>query len=104
MVFNLCESLRSDNRFEALLPMLLEYEGLVYTGSPPQTLLQALHKDKAKRLLSLGGVPTPPAVVLDTPDTRPVDLVIPPHRQAHPRGCFGGDRQLLGRVHTRATR
>jgi D-alanine-D-alanine ligase len=77
VVFNLCESLQSDNRFEALLPMLLEYEGLVYTGSPPQTLLSALHKDRAKKLLLACGVPTPPAVVLDRPDTSAVDLAFP---------------------------
>ena len=35
VVFNLCESLRGDNRFEALMPMLLDFEGLVYTGSRP---------------------------------------------------------------------
>jgi D-alanine-D-alanine ligase len=77
VVFNLCESLRGDNRFEALLPLLLEYEGLVYTGSPPQTLLSALHKDRAKKLLLQAGVPTPAAVSLDTPDTRAVDLGFP---------------------------
>jgi D-alanine-D-alanine ligase len=77
VVFNLCESLRSDNRFEALLPLLLEYEGLVYSGSPPQTLLSALHKDRAKKLLLAAGVPTPPAVLLDTPDTRGVALDFP---------------------------
>jgi D-alanine-D-alanine ligase len=65
VVFNLCESLRGDNRFEALVPMLLEFEGLVYTGSPPTTLLSALHKDRAKQLLIGAGVPTPRSVTLD---------------------------------------
>jgi D-alanine-D-alanine ligase len=65
VVVNLCESLRGDNRFEALVPMLLEYEGLVYTGSPPTTLLSALHKDRAKQLLIGAGVPTPRSVTLD---------------------------------------
>ena len=71
MVFNLCESLRGDNRFEALMPMLLEFEGLVYTGSAPQALLQALHKDKAKSSCWRAGVSTPRAVTvvaLDTPE------------------------------------
>ncbi len=77
VVFNLCESLRSDNRFEALLPMLLEYEGLVYTGSPPPSLLAALHKDRAKKLLVACGVPTPGSAVLDRPDTSQVDLPFP---------------------------
>lgn len=64
VVFNLCESLRGDNRFEALVPMLLEFEGLVYTGSPPTTLLSALHKDRAKQLLLGAGVSTPRSVTL----------------------------------------
>jgi D-alanine-D-alanine ligase len=57
--------------------MLLEYEGLVYTGSPPQSLLAALHKDRAKQLLAAGGVPTPGSAVLDRPDTSQVDLPFP---------------------------
>ncbi len=67
-VFNLCESLRGDNRFEALVPMLLEFEGLSYTGSPPTTLLQALHKDRTKAMLIGAGVPTPRSVTLDRID------------------------------------
>jgi D-alanine-D-alanine ligase len=88
VVFNLCESLRGDNRFEALLPMLLEFEGLVYTGSAPQALLQALHKDKAKQLLISRGVPTPAAVTLHTPDISDVTrlslgypLIVKPTRE-----------------------
>jgi D-alanine-D-alanine ligase len=68
VVFNLCESLRGDNRFEALVPMLLEFEGLVYTGSPPTTLLTALHKDRTKQLLIGAGVPTPRSVTMTSSD------------------------------------
>jgi D-alanine-D-alanine ligase len=68
VVFNLCESLRGDNRFEALIPMMLEFEGLAYTGSPPTTLLTALHKDRTKQLLVGAGVPTPRAVTLAVAD------------------------------------
>ncbi|HEY0705674.1 MAG TPA: ATP-grasp domain-containing protein [Polyangia bacterium] len=67
-VFNLCESLRGDNRFEALVPMLLEFEGLVYTGSPPTTLLSALHKDRTKQLLLAAGVPTPRSLTFKSAD------------------------------------
>jgi D-alanine-D-alanine ligase len=67
-VFNLCESLRGDNRFEALVPMLLEFEGLVYTGSPPTTLLSALHKDRTKQLLLAAGVPTPRSITFMSAD------------------------------------
>jgi D-alanine-D-alanine ligase len=72
VVFNLCESLRGDNRFEALVPMLLEFEGLVYTGSPPTTLLTALHKDRTKALLIGAGVPTPKSVTLSSADASAV--------------------------------
>ena len=67
VVFNLCESLRGDNRFEALLPMMLDFEGLSYTGSGPTALLQALHKDKAKKLIQAHQVSTPWAVTVDGP-------------------------------------
>jgi D-alanine-D-alanine ligase len=59
VVFNLCESIRGDNRFEALLPFLLELENIRYTGSPPLALSLALHKDRAKELLRARGVSVP---------------------------------------------
>ena len=61
-MFNLCESLGGDNRFEPLLPLLLEHAGIAYTGSPPLALSLALHKHKAKDVLRARGVPTPEAV------------------------------------------
>jgi D-alanine-D-alanine ligase len=64
VVFNLCESLRGDNRFEALIPLLLEFEGLTYTGSAPQALLQALHKNKAKELIQAHQVSSPRALTV----------------------------------------
>jgi D-alanine-D-alanine ligase-like ATP-grasp enzyme len=47
-VFNLCESIQGDNRFESLLPLLLELEGIPYTGSEPFALSLALRKEKVK--------------------------------------------------------
>jgi len=64
VVFNLCESIGGDNRFEPLLPLLLEREGIAYTGSPPLALALALHKNKAKEILRARGIPTPEAAVL----------------------------------------
>jgi len=64
VVFNLCESISGDNRFEALLPMLLEREGIAYTGSPSLSLSLSLHKHKAKEILRARGIPTPEAVLL----------------------------------------
>jgi D-alanine-D-alanine ligase len=84
-VFNLCESLSGDARFEPLLPLLLERAGIAYTGSPPLTLGLALHKHKAKGLLRGAGVPTPDAICLTTPDvsavTLPFPLIVKPARE-----------------------
>jgi D-alanine-D-alanine ligase len=84
-VFNLCESLSGDARFEPLLPLLLERAGIAYTGSPPLTLGLALHKQKAKALLRGAGVPTPDAVCLTAPDVSavalPFPLIVKPSRE-----------------------
>lgn len=64
-VFNLCESIGGDNRFEALLPMLLDLAGVAYTGSPPLALSLALHKNKAKDVLRSNGIATPRGVCVD---------------------------------------
>src|SRR5204863_1836423 len=72
VVFNLCESIGGDNRFEPLLPMLLDREGISYTGSGPLTLSIALHKHKAKEVLRARGVPTPEALHLTAPDVSPI--------------------------------
>jgi D-alanine-D-alanine ligase len=84
-VFNLCESIGGDNRFEPLLPLLLDREGIAYTGSGPLTLSIALHKHKAKEILRARGVPTPEAIHLTTPDvsgvTIPFPLIVKPARE-----------------------
>jgi D-alanine-D-alanine ligase len=77
VVVNLCESLEGDNRFEALVPMLMDLEGLVYTGSGPLALTLALHKHKAKEILRSRGVPTPNAILLESPDIARVKLRYP---------------------------
>src|SRR5256885_11794703 len=51
MVFNLCESIQGDNRFESLMPLLLDLEAIPYTGSGAFALGLALRKDRAKELL-----------------------------------------------------
>lgn len=56
-VFNLCESIHGDNRFEALMPMHLDLANIAYTGSCPFGLSLALRKEKVKDLLRGRGVP-----------------------------------------------
>jgi D-alanine-D-alanine ligase len=77
-VFNLCESIQGDNRFEALVPLLLELAGISYTGSGPVALSLALHKDKAKELLRARGVPAARGLLVRTPaDLDRFDLRFP---------------------------
>jgi D-alanine-D-alanine ligase len=105
VVFNLCESLSGDARFEPLLPMLLEREGIAFTGSPPLVLGVALHKFKAKALLRAAGVPTPDAMLLAEPDvsgvTLPFPLIVKPSREDASTGISSQsvvrDRAELGR-------
>ncbi|HEY2900329.1 MAG TPA: D-alanine--D-alanine ligase [Polyangia bacterium] len=77
VVFNLCESIGGDNRFEPLLPLLLDREGIAYTGSGPLALTLALHKHKAKDVLRSRGVPTPEAMFVASEDVSGVNLPFP---------------------------
>jgi D-alanine-D-alanine ligase len=86
VVFNLCESLGGDNSFEPLMPLLLEYAGIAYTGSPPLALSLALHKHKAKDVLRAAGVPTPEGLAVASPaeltNVRlPFPLIVKPARE-----------------------
>ena len=63
-VFNLCESIHGDNRFESLLPLLMELERIPYTGSGPFALSLALRKEKVKDILCARGIPVPKGSVV----------------------------------------
>jgi len=56
-VFNLCESIHGDNRFESLMPLLMDLSNIAYTGSCPFGLSLALRKEKVKDILRGCGVP-----------------------------------------------
>ncbi len=56
-VFNLCESIHGDNRFESLMPLLMDLENIAYTGSCSFALSLALRKEKVKDILRGCGVP-----------------------------------------------
>lgn len=63
-VFNLCESIYGDNRFESLLPQILELERIPFTGSGPFPLSLALRKEKVKEVLRARGLPVPRGVLV----------------------------------------
>ena len=106
VVFNLCESIGGDNRFEPLLPLLLDREGIAYTGSGPLALSLALHKHTAKDMLRARGIPTPEAVVVSSvADARaitlPFPLIVKPSREDASVGIYSDsvvhDRAALER-------
>jgi D-alanine-D-alanine ligase len=74
--FNLCESLAGDARLESAVPLVLELLGIPFTGSPPEVLGFALHKDRVKQRLEAAGIPTPVGRVLVRPED-PCDLPFP---------------------------
>jgi D-alanine-D-alanine ligase len=65
-VFNLCESIHGDNRFEALMPSLMDLHGIPYTGSCPFALSLALRKEKVKDILRGCSVPVPRGYLVAT--------------------------------------
>ena len=76
-VFNLCESIHGDNRFESLLPSLLDLRGIAYTGSGSFALSLALRKDKVKEILRARGIPAPQGILLPEEDVSAIQLRFP---------------------------
>jgi len=91
VVFNLCESICGDSRFEPLLPLLMEKDGIAFTGSGSFALSLALHKHKAKEILRARQVPTPGAELLsraDAPVALGFPLIVKPSREDASVGIY----------------
>lgn len=56
-VFNLCESIHGDNRFESLMPSLMDLADIPFTGSCSFGLSLALRKEKVKDILRGRNIP-----------------------------------------------
>lgn len=56
-VFNLCESIHGDNRFESLMPLLMDLANISFTGSCAFGLGLALRKEKVKDVLRGRDIP-----------------------------------------------
>lgn len=59
LVFNLVESLDNSGRFLSVVPSLLEYLYVPFTGSGADALHITTHKPLSKSLMKLHGLPTP---------------------------------------------
>jgi D-alanine-D-alanine ligase len=65
-VFNLCESIHGDNRFESLMPLLLDLANIAFTGSCSFGLSLALRKERVKDVLRGRDVPVARGGVLNS--------------------------------------
>ena len=59
LAFNLVESLDGEGRLISVIPSLLETMGIVYTGSPSESIYMTSNKVMAKRKMQEEGLPTP---------------------------------------------
>lgn len=67
IVFNLGEGLEGRLFEEARIAWALEAMGYRFTGSPGEAIARSTHKAKAKVILAMAGVPTPPWKLLRDP-------------------------------------
>ncbi len=92
IVFNIAEGWVGRNR-ESLVPALLEFYNIPYTGSDPLTLGLTLDKALCKQVVSAAGVPTPKGVVVTNPaDSRLDELEYPVFIKPNAEGSSKGIR------------
>lgn len=77
VVFNLCESLTSDPRYESSVAVVLERLGVAFTGASSHTLRLALDKYACSEVLRHAGVPTPWSALVRSLDDLPTVLSFP---------------------------
>lgn len=101
LVLNIAEGWNGRNR-ESLVPALLEFLEIPYTGSDPLTLGLALDKCLCKRVLAGAGVPvTTSRLISSAAEAWGCDLVLPAFVKPNTEGSSKGVR-LHSRVSTRA--
>lgn len=100
VVFNLCESLAANPRYESSIAVVLERLGVAFTGASSHTLRLALDKHACSEVLRHGGVPVPWSVKVrtleDLPATLSFPLIVKPNGEDGSTGIEGSSV-----VHTR---
>jgi D-alanine-D-alanine ligase len=88
VVFQLCESIAGEARFEAAAAWMLEWARIPYTGSGPVAITIALQKPLARAVLAARGVPVPNGFDLESatgPIPMPIDAgsrwIVKPSRE-----------------------
>jgi D-alanine--D-alanine ligase len=92
LVFNIAEGWSGRNR-ESLVPALLEFFNLPYTGSDPLTLGLTLDKSLCKQVANAAGIPTARGILIKNPnDTQLGQLQYPVFIKPNAEGSSKGIR------------
>lgn len=100
VVFNIAEGWSGRNR-ESLVPAILEFLGIPYTGSDALSLGLALDKALCKHVVASAGVPVPPTTLIaNEPQLARADIALPAFVKPNTEGSSKGVRSH-SRVATR---
>ena len=103
IVFNIAEG-RTGRSREALIPAILEYYGIPFTGSDATALCVAMDKAIAKRIVSGCGLATPAFMVIEhgarePPSGLPFPVLVKPNAEGSSKGvhddCVAEDAKHL---------
>jgi len=84
VLINLCEAFHGHAQLEANVAAALELVGVPFTGNDSRTLALCLNKFKTKAILKSSGLPTPAAILVDSPDQKidiPFPLIVKPNTE-----------------------
>ncbi len=108
IVFNIAEGWSGRNR-ESLVPAILEFMGIPYTGSDPLCLGLCLDKALCKCVVGAAGLPVLPSWVVETPQEAerlelPLPAFVKPNTEGSSKGIRGNSyvvcrEELLQRIH-----
>ena len=106
VVINLCEAFLGYPQLEANVAAAFELLGLPYTGNDSRTLALCLNKFKTKAVLKSSGLPTAPALLIDTADQKidlPFPLIVKPNNEdaslgIHPESVVRDEEALRKQV------
>jgi len=84
VVINLCEAFAGHPQLESNVAAALELLGVAFTGNDSRTLALCLNKFKTKAVLKSCGLPTAPAKLVDSAETKidmPFPVIVKPNRE-----------------------
>lgn len=96
LVFNIAEGWSGRNR-ESLIPALLEFYNLPYTGSDPLTLGLTLDKSLCKQVANAAGIPTAQGILVKNPNDKQLEqlqypVFIKPNAEGSSKGIRNWSR------------